>query len=66
MNTMKMKYDWTNNFIRILSLFLTIITFYGYGHNPSMTSTEYNNDIAFTECKISKIDTFMNYYFYLC
>ena len=58
-----MKYDWTNNFIRISSLFLIIITFYSCGHNPSVTSTEYKKDIAFVECKIIKIDTFMNYYF---
>jgi hypothetical protein len=58
-----MKYNWTNNFRRNLILFFAVITFYGCGHNPSVTSTEYKNDIAFVECKIIKIDIFKNYYF---
>ncbi len=62
MNLMQKKYDWTNNFRRNLTLFLAIITFYGCGHNPSVSSTEYKNDIALVECKIIKIDTYMNYY----
>ena len=58
-----MENDWTNSFRRNLTLFLTLITFYGCGHNRSVTSIEYKNDIAIIECKIIKIDTFMNYYF---
>lgn len=60
---MQMEYNWTNNIRLNLSLFLTLFTFYGCGHNPSVTSTEYKNDIAFVECKIIKIDVSINYYF---
>jgi hypothetical protein len=60
---MQMEYYWTNNFRRNLCFFLILISFYGCGHNPFLTSTEYKNDTAFVECKIIKIDTFMNYYF---
>lgn len=58
-----MEYNWTKNFRRNVTWFLAVITFYGCGHNPSVSSIEYKNDIAFVECKIIKIDSFENYYF---
>lgn len=58
-----MEYNWTNNFTRNISVFILALIFYSCGHPSAVTSTEYKNDLAFTDCKIIKIDRFENYYF---
>ncbi|MGV1012920.1 MAG: hypothetical protein ACOYBS_10760 [Flavobacterium sp.] len=58
-----MEKNWTINFKRNISVFILTLIFYSCVHTSAITSTSDKNDLAFTECKIIKIDRFENYYF---
>ncbi len=58
-----MENNWTINFRINFSVFVLALIFYNCGHPTGVTSTDYKNDIAFTDCKIIRIDRFENYYF---
>ena len=58
-----MENNWTINFRRNIFVLVLALIFYSCGHPSVVTSTDYKNDLAFTDCKIIKIDRFENYYF---